>query len=165
MATQQEIAEHLGLSQQAVSKQLAKMQIDWKNLTLREIRLAYIDRLRKNAAGQSDDYMRVKLAKEKIETERSLIALKREKAELIDISELLPVLKTVFNGFKQKLEGIPAQIRSEVFVTTGHEIDEQPFAEKIQEILKDCYEYVNSYSSSIEVAGKGGGSGGSDVDN
>ena len=31
MATQQEIAEHLGLSQQAVSKQLSKMGIeDWK---------------------------------------------------------------------------------------------------------------------------------------
>ena len=31
MPTQQQIAEHLGLSQQAVSKQLAKMGIDLRN--------------------------------------------------------------------------------------------------------------------------------------
>ena len=79
MPTQQQIAEHLGLSQQAVSKQLAKMGIDWRNMSIDEIRLAYLDRLRKSAAGQDDDYMKVKLAREKIETERALIALKKEK--------------------------------------------------------------------------------------
>lgn len=107
MPTQQQIAEHLGLSQQAVSKQLAKMGIDWRNMSIDEIRLAYLDRLRKSAAGQDDDYMKVKLAREKIETERALIALKKEKRELVDVAELVPVLKTVFSGFKERLMGSP----------------------------------------------------------
>ena len=110
MPTQQQIAEHLGLSQQAVSKQLAKMGIDWRNLSIDEIRLAYIDRLRKSAAGQDDEYMKVKLAREKIETERALIALKKEKRELVDVAELVPVLKTVFSGFKERLMGLPASV-------------------------------------------------------
>lgn len=160
MATQQQIAEHLGLSQQAVSKQLSKMGIDWKVLTLDQIRLAYIERLRKSAAGQTDEYMKVKLAREKIETERVLIALKKEKGELVDIDELIPTLRTVFSGFKQRLLEFPAMIRSEVFVTTGKEIDELPFAERCEEILRDCNEYINSYSQTIANSREGGGSSG-----
>lgn len=44
--------------------------------------------------------MKVKLARERIETERVLIQLKKEKGELVDIKELIPVLRTVFSGFK-----------------------------------------------------------------
>ncbi len=53
MTTQQQIAEHLGLSQQAVSKQLSKLGIDWKTASLDQIRLEYIKQLRKAAAGQN----------------------------------------------------------------------------------------------------------------
>lgn len=51
--TQDEIAAHLGMSQQAISKTLSKMQIAWKDMTLDEIRLAYIGRLREVAAGHA----------------------------------------------------------------------------------------------------------------
>ena len=54
MTTQQQIAEHLGLSQQAVSKQLSKLGIDWKTASLDQIRLEYIKQLRKAAAGQAE---------------------------------------------------------------------------------------------------------------
>lgn len=150
MPTQQQIAEHLGLSQQAVSKQLAKMSIDWRNMSIDEIRLAYLDRLRKSAAGQDDEYMKVKLAREKIETERALIALKKEKRELVDVAELVPVLKTVFSGFKERLMGLPTFIRSDVYVATGKEVDELAYAQKCEDVLKDCYEFLSSYSKSIE---------------
>lgn len=150
MPTQQQIADHLGLSQQAVSKQLAKMGIDWRNMSIDEIRLAYLDRLRKSAAGQDDQYMQVKLAREKIETERALIALKKEKRELVDVAELVPVLKTVFSGFKERLMGLPAFIRSDVYVVTGKEVDELAYTQKCEDVLKDCYEFLSSYSKSVE---------------
>lgn len=150
MPTQQQIAEHLGLSQQAVSKQLAKMGIDWRNMSIDEIRLAYLDRLRKSAAGQDDEYMRVKLTRERIETERALIALKKEKRELVDVTELVPVLKTVFSGFKERLMGLPAFIRSDVYVATGKEVDELAYTQKCEDVLKDCYEFLSSYSKSVE---------------
>ena len=47
MTTQQQIAEHLGLSQQAVSKQLSKLGLDWKTASLDQIRLEYIKQLTK----------------------------------------------------------------------------------------------------------------------
>ena len=143
MTTQQQIAEHLGLSQQAVSKQLSKLGIDWKTASLDQIRLEYIKQ---------------KLARERIETERVLIQLKKEKGELVDIKELIPVLRTVFSGFKNRLLAIPNFVRSEVYVATGREMDELVFTEKCEETLKDCYEYVNGYSQTIESSGGGGGS-------
>lgn len=157
MPTQQEIANHLGLSQQAVSKQLAKMQItDWQKMSMDEIRLAYIERLRQSASGQDAEFRELRLTREKIENERSLIALKKEKGELVDIAELIPVLKTLFSGFKERLNALPAFIRSDVYVTTGKEVDENVYIEKCEEILQNCYEYVNSYSSSIEDSWEGG---------
>ena len=51
--TQEQIAQHLGVSQQAVSKTLLKMGIDWKEMDLDGIRLAYISRLREVAAGHA----------------------------------------------------------------------------------------------------------------
>ena len=101
--------------------------------------------------------MKVKLARERIETERVLIQLKKEKGELVDIKELIPVLRTVFSGFKNRLLAIPNFVRSEVYVATGREMDELVFTEKCEETLKDCYEYVNGYSQTIESSGGGGG--------
>ena len=104
--------------------------------------------------------MEVKTAREKIEVERAAIALKKEKGELVDVAELLPTLRTIFSGFKQRLLEFPALIKSEVFVTTGKEIDELIFTQRCEEILKDCHEYINSYSRTLESSGKGSGASG-----
>ena len=54
MPTQLQIAEHLGITQQAVSKTLDKMGIvEWQLMSLDQIRLAYIKRLREVAAGHA----------------------------------------------------------------------------------------------------------------
>ena len=51
MPTQTEIAEHLGLSQAAVSKAMMKLTLDWRTSSMDEIRLAYLNRLRAEASG------------------------------------------------------------------------------------------------------------------
>lgn len=50
MLTQKEIADHLDMEQQAVSKMCAELDIDWKAMSLDEIRVIYIRRLRAVAA-------------------------------------------------------------------------------------------------------------------
>lgn len=46
MATQQQIAEHLDMSQQQVSIIMGRLGIDWKNTGIDEIRIAYFRYLR-----------------------------------------------------------------------------------------------------------------------
>ena len=70
MTKQTEIAEHLGISQQAVSKTLSKMGIEWRDKSLDEIRLAYISRLREVAAGHASIDGEYDLNKERVLTER-----------------------------------------------------------------------------------------------
>ena len=71
MPTQLQIAEHLGITQQAVSKTLDKMGIiDWQLMTLDQIRLAYIKRLREVAAGHASIDGQYDLNKERVMTER-----------------------------------------------------------------------------------------------
>ena len=53
MLTQQGIAKHLDLSQAAVSTLMVELGIDWKAASLNEIRVAYIRRLREQAAGRA----------------------------------------------------------------------------------------------------------------
>ena len=69
MPTQKEIAEHLGITQQAVSAQMKKLDLDWRNATIDEIRLAYIERLRAEAA-QHVSSSGLDLVEEKAKTER-----------------------------------------------------------------------------------------------
>ena len=53
MLSQSAIAEHLDMSQQAVSQLMDQLSIDWRNAELEDIRIAYIRRLRKQAAGRA----------------------------------------------------------------------------------------------------------------
>lgn len=53
MLIQRTIADHLDLSQQAVSQIMAEMGINWKSATLKQVRVAYIRRLREQAAGRA----------------------------------------------------------------------------------------------------------------
>lgn len=51
--SQKDIAEHLDMSQQAVSQLMDQLGINWKKSDLSAIRIAYIRRLREQAAGRA----------------------------------------------------------------------------------------------------------------
>lgn len=53
MPTQVEIAQHLDMSQQAASAFCKSAGLDWRALTLDEIRVAYIRHIREQAAGRA----------------------------------------------------------------------------------------------------------------
>lgn len=127
MLRQHDIADHIDLSQQAVSEFLERSGIDYKQSTLDEIRIAYIRHLREMAAGRaaSGDL--------DLATERALLAreqrLRIEMQNAVTRGELAPValLEEVLTAAASKVAGvldaIPGMIRRRVPLLTADDID------------------------------------------
>ena len=92
MPTQEEIAKHLGISQPAVVGAMKKLGIDWRQVSLDDIRLAYIKRLRETAAGHVSagglDLVAEKAQTERVVRELKLLELQEKQGELINVEEL-----------------------------------------------------------------------------
>lgn len=126
--SQQDIASHLDMSQQAASSLLEQLGVDWKTADLSEIRVAYIRRLREAAAGRGGEGAVGELA-----TERARLA--REQADKIAMQnavtrgELAPValIEEVLTKAASKVAGvldaIPGMIRRRVPLLTADDID------------------------------------------
>jgi phage terminase Nu1 subunit (DNA packaging protein) len=113
--TQQAIADHLDLSQPSVSILMGELGIDWKAADLDQIRIAYIRRLREQAAG------RAATGDLDLATERAALArAQREKIEMANAvtrGELAPVIliEEVLTKAASKVAGvldaIPGMVR------------------------------------------------------
>lgn len=128
MTTQTEIANHLGISQQAVSKTLSKMGIEWRDKSLDEIRLAYVSRLREVAAGHASIDGEYDLNKERVLTERVDRKLKQyqlaeKMGQLANIADLQSELANVFAGFRQELLSRDDKLKTELDTLYGIDID------------------------------------------
>lgn len=118
MLIQKDIAEHLDLSQQAVSALCADLAIDWKTVTLDEIRVAYIRRLREQAAGRAAagelDLAgeRARLAKE--QADKIAMQNAERRGELAPVAAMEMVLANVGTKVGRILDTIPAMVRRRV---------------------------------------------------
>ena len=125
---QKDIAEHLDLSQQAVSAMLERLEIDWKAADLSDIRVSYIRHLREQAAG------RATLGNLDLATERAGLAkAQRERIEMqnaVTRNELAPVIliEEVLTKAAAKVAGIfdaiPGMVRRRFPALTADVIDE-----------------------------------------
>lgn len=124
--TQQKIADHLDLSQQAASQLLAELGIDWKASTLNEIRVAYIRRLREQAAGRAaageldlagERAALAKAQRERIEMQNAVT--RGELAPVVLIEEVLTKAASKTAGI---LDAIPGMIRRRVPLLTADDI-------------------------------------------
>lgn len=127
MLTQQVIAEHLDLSQSAVSQWLDRAGIDWKVATLDEIRVAYIRNLREQAAGRAAAgdldlaTERARLAKEQADKVAMQNSVTRgELAPVVLIEEVLTKAASRVAGI---FDAIPGMIRRRVPKLTTAELD------------------------------------------
>ena len=127
MLIQQEIADHLDMSQQAASQWLDRLGIDWKSATLDDIRVAYIRLLREQAAGRaaSGDLdlatERAGLAKaqrERIEMQNAVT--RRELAPVMLIEEVLAKAGSKVAGI---LDAIPGMIKRRVASLASDDLD------------------------------------------
>ena len=92
MPTQTEIAEHLGLSQAAVSKAMMKLTLDWRTSSMDEIRLAYLNRLRAEASGHVSssglDLVEEKAKTERVRRELAMMELMEKQGLLVNIDDI-----------------------------------------------------------------------------
>jgi len=124
---QKDIAEHLDLSQPAVSGLMDRLGIDWKTSTIDEIRVAYIRHLREQAAGRaaSGDLdlatERARLAKEQADKVAMQNAVTRgDLAPVVMIEEVLTKTAARLAGI---FDSIPGLVRRRVTSLRAEEID------------------------------------------
>lgn len=124
---QKEIAEHLDLSQPAVSGLMDRLGIDWKTSTMDEIRVAYIRHLREQAAGRaaSGDLdlatERARLAKEQADKVAMQNAVTRgDLAPVVMIEEVLTKTAARIAGI---FDAIPGLVRRRVQSLRSDEIE------------------------------------------
>ncbi len=124
---QQDIADHLDLSQGAVSQWMDRLGIDYRNASIDEIRVAYIRELREQAAGRlaAGDLdlaeERAKLARaqrEKIEMQNAVT--RRELAPAALIEEVLAKAGSRVAGI---LDTIPGMLKRRCAALTSADID------------------------------------------
>jgi len=151
MVTQQEIADHLGISQPAVVKQLKTLGIDdWKEKTLDEIRLAYIERLRATASGYASldgtyDLNKERVMTERVDRELKLFQLAEKKRELVNVAELWDELNVVFAAFRQELLSRDDKLKTELDTLYGVDIDVSILNEHTNNALKHLSGYLEGH--------------------
>lgn len=118
MPSQLEIAEHLGISQQAAGQICAALGIEWQTTSLDTIRLRYIHHLREVAAGRQAEGG-INLATERAALARAQrlrieMDLAQRRGELAPVGAMEMVLAKVGVKVGKILDTIPPQIRRRV---------------------------------------------------
>lgn len=127
MLIQRDIADHLDMSQQAVSGLLAQLGIDWKASTMDEIRVAYIRHLREQAAGRAAAgdldlaTERARLAKEQADRVAMQNAVTR--SELAPVSLIEEVLTKAAARVAGIFDAIPGYVRRRVPNLTAGDVE------------------------------------------
>lgn len=124
---QQVIADHLDLSQGAVSQWLARLGVDWRESSLDDIRVIYIRALREQAAGRAaagdldlatERAGLAKAQRERIEMQNAVT--RRELAPMVLMEEVLAKAGSKVAGV---LDAIPGMIRRRVASLSSDDID------------------------------------------
>ena len=127
MPTQQQIAEHLGLDQSAVSRMLDKLELNWREASLDDVRLAYIRQLRAQASGhRSDDgldLVRERVLTERVDRELKLLQVAEKRGLLINVEQLEPELMNMVSAFRTELLARDDKLAAELATLYGIDID------------------------------------------
>ncbi len=127
--TQQQIAEHLDLSQAEVSKFLKQSEIDWTVESLDYIRIQYIRKVRANAAGHrsqdGDDLVRERVLTERIDREMKQFNLAEKKGQLVNVAQLENELMQMVGAFKSELISRDDRLKSVIDAAYGISVDTQ----------------------------------------
>lgn len=108
-ATQQQIAELIGVTQQAVSEMMGR-GVMAPGLSLRGALMAYTNHMRLMAAGRDGDLARERAELTRVQRERQEIKLALERDEAAPVAVIEQVLATVGRVVSGKLEPLAGQI-------------------------------------------------------
>jgi hypothetical protein len=169
MPTQQEIATHLGMSQQAVSAQMEPLGIDWRNETMERIRLRYLEHLRGVAGGYRSadgmDLARERALTEQVDRELKQLTLAEKKGQLVNVAQLEPELVRMVVAFRTELLARDDKLKAEIDAVYGIDVDIAFLQEHTRNALAQLARYD---AGSAGVAGparaSGAAAGGHDDD-
>lgn len=145
MTTQKQIAEHLDLSQQEVSKHLADLGLDAKTSTLEQIRVAYIRKLRAVAAGHRShdgmDLTRERVLTEKVDRELKELTLAEKRGQLVNVAQLEPELTQMVVAFRTELLARDDKLKADLDALYGIDIDLQVLNDHTHDALQQLARY------------------------
>lgn len=151
MPTQQEVAEHLGMSQQAVSEQLKKLNLLAECSTMDQIRLAYIRHLREQASGHSNVLAEERAKTERVDRQIKLLVLEEKRKSLVRIDDLKPMLSTMFLAFRNELRSLPQKLALEIETNSGVRVDAEMISGYIDDALRKLSQYDPGGGRAIET--------------
>lgn len=126
MLKQQQIAEHLDMSQQAVSNMLDRLGLDWRKETLDGIRGAYLRHLRAVAAGHQsdgDDLTMERVLTERVGRELKGLQVAEKRSTLVNVSQLDQALVNMVGAFRVELLARDDKLASELETLYGVRVD------------------------------------------
>ena len=148
MATLKQIAEHLGFGVPEAGRHMKMLGINYVEVSMDEIRIAYLERLRKVAA-QTMSEDGVDLVKERALTERVTrqikeLDLSERKGELIAVSQLKSTLRNSFLHIKTTMRGSASKIKTIVDARYGIDLDSEIIKVEIDNALSELSRYTTS---------------------
>ncbi|WP_185643603.1 MarR family transcriptional regulator [Burkholderia contaminans] len=145
MPTQQQIADHLDLDQSAVSRFVDKVRLDYRAVSIDEIRIAYIRHLREVAAGRSSetgiDLVAERAMTERVDREIKLLTLAEKKGQLVNAEQLEQAYGLMVGAFQTELLSLSDKLVLELQTLYGVEVD----VEWLNEHIYGCLEQLSEY--------------------
>jgi hypothetical protein len=127
MPTQQQIADHLDISQQQVSELMKKLSVDWQTSAMDEIRVAYIRNLRSVASGHRSndglDLTHERVLTERVDRELKLLLVAEKKGVLVNVEQLEPELMNMVGAFRAELLARDDKLKADLDALYGIELD------------------------------------------
>lgn len=127
MPTHKEIAAHLAMDESTVSRMTQSLRLDWRVMTMDEIRVAYIEQLRGQAAGHKSqdgmDLTRERALTEQVDRELKLLALAEKKGQLVNLAQLEPALSRMVAAFRTEMLSRDDKLKAEVDALYGINLD------------------------------------------
>ena len=127
--TQQQIADHIDLAQQNVSLLLQQLDVNRDSTTLDDIRVAYIRKLRAQAAAHRSedgtDLIYERILTERVDRELKQFTLAEKKSQLINVAQLEPELTQMIGAFRSELISRDDKLKTALDALYGIDIDVQ----------------------------------------
>lgn len=125
--TQQQIADHLDISQVEISKFLNQHNIDWRNASLDDVRIEYIRKLRAQAAGHRSqdglDLVHERVLTERVDRELKIFNLAEKKGTLVNVDQLEAELMQMVGAFKSELTSRDNRLKAALDAKYGIDVD------------------------------------------
>jgi hypothetical protein len=159
MPTQQQIAEHLDISQQQISELMQKLNINWQADTLDQIRVAYIRNLRSVAAGHrsSDgmDLTRERVLTERVDRELKELMVSEKRGMLVNVEQLEPELMNMISAFRGELLARDDKLKTDLDALYAINLDLNLLNEHTYAALAQLARYESSSGGADHSVGAG----------